>query len=108
MLSMFFHKRNALLILAVAVAPAIVAQSAPNRYALILEDPPVSERFTTREATASAAGTSYRQQIEAKQQRLRQELGSRNIPVTGSVSMLTNAIFVTAPKERVDELKSLP
>jgi uncharacterized protein (TIGR03437 family) len=105
---MFFRKRNALLILAVAGIPALFAQTAANRYALILEDPPVSERFATREATESAAGTSYRQQIEAKQQRLRQELAGRNITVTGSVTMLTNAIFVTAPKERVDELKSLP
>src|ERR1700730_4549431 len=105
---MFFSKRSALFVLAIAAAPAIFGQTTTNRYALILEDPPVSERFATRAATESIAGTSYRQQIEAKQQRLRQELSSRNIPVTGSVSMLTNAIFVTAPPDRLDELKSLP
>ena len=105
---MFFFKRNALLIIAVAVAPAIFAQSAFNRYALILGDPPVTQRFAARDAAESTAGASYRQQLEARQQSLREVLASRHITVTGSVTMLTNAIFVAAPKERVDELKSLP
>jgi len=103
---MSFSKQSVLYLF--TIATAAFGQTAHNRYALILEDPPVSERFATRAATESSAGKSYRQQIEAKQQLLRAELKSRNIPVTGSVSMLTNAIFVTAPKERVDELKSLP
>ena len=106
MIGMSFCKRAALAVC--IVATAIRAQNAPNRYALILEDPPVAERFVTREATQSSAANSYRQQIEAKQRRLRQELDARNIPVTGSVSVLTNAIFVTAPAERVEELKGLP
>jgi minor extracellular serine protease Vpr len=106
---MFFFKRNALLILAIAVAPAIFAQSAlPNRYALILEDPAVTARFATREAAEATAGRSYRQQIELRQRSLREVLGSRHITVTGSVRMLTNAIFVAAPKERLAELMSLP
>jgi minor extracellular serine protease Vpr len=110
---MFFLKRNAILIIAMAVAPAIFAQSASNpsiynRYALILEDPPVTERFATRDAAESLEGRSYRQRLEAKQQSLREVLASRHLTVTGSVTMLTNAIFVAAPKERVDELKSLP
>ena len=107
MLGMSFCKRYALLILAMVWGPAMYAQ-APHRYALVLEDPPVTERFTTREARESAAGTTYRQQLEAKQQRLRQELASRKIAVTGSATTLMNAIFVSVPKERVPELKSLP
>ena len=103
---MSFSKRSVFFLF--AIATAAFAQTAHNRYALILEDPPVSERFATRAASESIAGKSYRQQIEAKQQRLREALSSLNIPVTGSVTTLTNAIFVTAPKERVDELKSLP
>ena len=91
-----------------AIATAASAQTAPNRYALILEDPPVSERYRSREAAESVEGKSYRQQLEAKQQSLRELLKSKNIPVTGSVTVLTNAIFVTAPKERLDELKNLP
>ncbi|HXA64022.1 MAG TPA: S8 family serine peptidase [Bryobacteraceae bacterium] len=115
---MFFLKRNAILIIASAVAPAIFAQSAASqsaagqsptsRYALILEDPPVTARFATREAAESTDGRNYRQQIEARQRSLRDVLASRHIAVTGSVTILTNAIFVAAPKERVAELNSLP
>ena len=101
-----FSKQSVLFLF--AITTAAFGQATTNRYALILEDPPVSERFATRAATESSAGKSYRQQIEAKQQRLREELRSRNIPVTGAVTMLTNAIFVTAPPDRLDELKSLP
>src|SRR5579864_1271105 len=106
MMSMSFCRRSAVLLC--VLAGGIFAQNAPNRYALILEDPPVSQRFATRDAIESTAAVTYRQQIEARQQRLRQELNARNIPITGSVSMLSNAIFVTAPPARVDELKGLP
>ncbi len=104
---MFCLKSNALLLLAIAVAPAIFAQSAVTRYALILEDPPVTQRFATREASQSTGGRSYRQQLEAKQASLREVLAARHITVTGSVTILTNAIFVAAPKARAAELKNL-
>jgi len=84
------------------------AQLAANRYALILEDPPVSSRFASKETMRSAAAKSYQQQIEARQRTLRSELATRKIQVTGSVVTLTNAIFVVAPKDRVPELQSLP
>jgi minor extracellular serine protease Vpr len=84
------------------------AQLASNRYALVLEDPPVSSRFATREAVQSDEAKSYRAEIESRQQTLRRELAVRNIQVTGSVSTLLNAVFVVAPKERLDELKGLP
>jgi minor extracellular serine protease Vpr len=95
--------------LAAASAQDIPSRSAyvANRYALILEDPPVLERFASREVTESVAARSYRQQIEAKQASLKRELATRNIRVTSSVSMVMNAVFVAAPPERVAELKSL-
>jgi minor extracellular serine protease Vpr len=84
------------------------AQFARNRYTLILEDPPVAERFAGREAIHSAAGEVYRAQIETKQESLRQELASRNIQVTGSVSSFLNAVFVVASPDQVAALSSLP
>ena len=84
------------------------SQAAPNRYALILEDPPVSDRFASRTELDSASARTYRQQIEVKQQLLRKELATRNFQVTGSVSTLLNAIFVLSPKERLAELRALP
>ncbi len=86
----------------------LMAQFVPNRYTLILEDPPVSERYTGKDAVQSAAAVNYRRQIEAKQQDLRNLLAARNIQVTGSVSTLLNAIFVRTSADRVAELKNLP
>ena len=51
---------------------------------------------------------AYRQQIEARQLALRTELASRNILVTGSVSTLLNAVFVSAPPERRAEIQGIP
>ncbi len=80
--------------IAIAAVPiALLAQPGANRYALILEDPPASRSH---------------QQIEARQQTLRSELASRHITITGLARTLLNAIFVTAPPDRLGELKSLP
>jgi subtilisin family serine protease len=35
-------------------------------------------------------------------------LALRNIQITGSVSLLLNAVFVAAPKDRVEELRAVP
>ena len=84
------------------------AQFVPNRYTLLLEDPPVSSRFVSREEMRTQAAQAYRQQIETKQAAVLRELASRNIPVTGSVTEVLNAIFVSAPAGRVAELEALP
>ena len=85
------------------------AQTVPNRYTLILDDPPLSARFpSTRGDRRSIAVESYRRQIIARQDALKRELQSRNIQVTGAVQSVLNAVFVTARPDRVNELKSLP
>jgi minor extracellular serine protease Vpr len=84
------------------------AQFVPNRYILLLEDPPVASRFETRAQMQSAAGVQYRNQIEARQRAVLGELASRNIPVTGRVSTLLNAIFVIAPVSRISEMLAIP
>src|SRR5260221_353783 len=96
------------LALVMVAASTLLAQANRTRYALILEDPPVSERFVASEARESVAARDYRQQVEARQQTLRTELTARRIQFTGSVSTLLNAVFVMSPPERADELKSLP
>jgi uncharacterized protein (TIGR03437 family) len=82
-------------------------QHTPNRYILFLQDQPVSERFRAREEWQTAAAIAYRQQVESRQQAVKQDLASRNIMVAGSVSTLLNAIFVVAPPGRVAELRSV-
>ena len=94
---------------AVAIAGAFPArgQFASNRYALILEDPPVSSVLGagSRKAPAAAA---YARQIEMRQQALERELAGRGIRSTSRVMTLANAVFVSAPETRLAELKSLP
>jgi len=87
---------------------SLSAQFAPNRYTLLLDDPAVAARFATREDMDSAAGRAYRAQIEARQQTVKTELANRRITVTGSTSVLINAVFVTAPSDRVAEMLSIP
>jgi len=86
----------------------VFAQRAPNRYAVILEDPAVSAQFGSRTRMKNPEAQEYRRQIVFKQNALRKELASRNIQVTGAVSRLLNAIFVLAPAERLPELRGLP
>jgi minor extracellular serine protease Vpr len=93
-------------LLAVLIASTCIF--AQTRYALILDDPPVSNQFASRAAIESTGARNYRQQIQAHQQTLRDELDKRSIQVTSSVSTVLNAVFVSAPRERLAELQSLP
>jgi minor extracellular serine protease Vpr len=79
-----------------------------NRFALILADPPVAERFTGRAGAQSVAARGYRNTIEARQAALKGVLAARNITVARSVSTLSNAVFVVSDPSRVDELRALP
>ncbi|MGO9260858.1 MAG: S8 family serine peptidase [Bryobacteraceae bacterium] len=92
------------------MAPHAPSQSQfiPNRYTLVLSDAPVSDRFTTREALATAEADTYRRQVESAQAQVKSALATRNIEVLGSVSVLQNLIFVAAPASRLAELQSLP
>jgi uncharacterized protein (TIGR03437 family) len=91
----------------VAVTPGF-GQYARNRYALILQDEPVASRFVTREAMHTAAADGYRRQVAQAQSAVHQELARRGVPVISSVSEVLNAVFVSAPPERVAELAAIP
>src|ERR1035437_10161610 len=91
----------------VTVIPGF-GQFARNRYALILQDEPVASRFTTRERMHSAAADGYRGQLAQRQNAVRQELNRRGVPIIGSVAEVLNAVFVSAPPERVAELAAIP
>jgi minor extracellular serine protease Vpr len=100
-------RKRALLCL-LAIFPVYAAQPPSNRYALLLEDPPVSRFYASREAMFSAAASVYRQQIRARHAALRAEIAARGLIATGEADTLVNAVFVAAPKERAAELASLP
>jgi uncharacterized protein (TIGR03437 family) len=84
------------------------SQFIPNRYTLLLSDPPVANRFRSRDALATAQADTYRRQIETAQAQVKSQLAARNFQVLGSVSVLQNAIFVAAPASRVAELRTIP
>jgi uncharacterized protein (TIGR03437 family) len=90
------------------IATSSFGQIIPNRYILMLQDQPVSARFQSRAELESAQAVAYRTQIEAAQAQIKSNLAARNIQVTGSVSVLQNLIFVTAPASRVAEMQSIP
>src|ERR1035437_3848598 len=96
-----------LLAASVTVLPGF-GQYARNRYALILQDEPVASRFATRERMHSAAADDYRRQLAQRQSAVHQELARRGVPIISSVSEVLNAVFVSAPAERVDELAAIP
>src|ERR1035441_5989507 len=91
----------------VTVIPGF-GQYARNRYALILQDEPVASRFTTRERMHTAEADGYRGQLALRQNAVRQELARRGVPIISSVSEVLNAVFVSAPAERVAELAAIP
>ena len=86
----------------------LLAQKLSNHYAVVLSEPAVADRFPTREATRSVAARDYQRQIELRQESLKTELASRRFNVVGSVSTLSNAVFVVATADRVKEIEALP
>ena len=101
--------RTLLILLAasVTVLPGF-GQYARNRYALILQDEPVASRYVTHEQMHTAAADGYRRQLALRQSSVHQELARRGVPIISSVSEVLNAVFVSAPAERVDELAAIP
>src|SRR5436305_9668965 len=77
-------------------------------YAVILEDPPVAQRFASKEHVGSAAALAYRRQIQGRQDKLRAVLAARKVTITGAADTILNAIFVTAGADRAAELQGLP
>ncbi len=97
-----------LLVCFLAILPIYAARPVSNRYALLLEDPPVSRFYGTRAAMFSAPASAYRQQIRAAHAALQSELASRSLTVTGEADTLLNAVFVAAPKDSAAQLAAIP
>jgi hypothetical protein len=84
------------------------AASATERYAVVLNEPPVAE-FSAAHKNASAADIqNQRKKIKTAQASLRHDLEQRGFAVTGAVENVLNAVFVLAPPDRIPELRALP
>lgn len=97
--------RALLLLIACLMLPAAEGS---GRYALILNDPPMADRFHTPEEMRSDAAKAYRRKLEAAQRTLHAELNRRQIRVTGAAQVVSNALFVEISADRVAELRRLP
>jgi minor extracellular serine protease Vpr len=100
-------RKVSIVVMALLGASLLPAQAARNRYALILEDPPVAAQFS-RQRMALAEGANYARSLEQRQQAVRGELARRGMEPTGSVTTLMNAVFVVAPEDSVADLKNIP
>ncbi|MGH9672336.1 MAG: hypothetical protein ACRD44_04090, partial [Bryobacteraceae bacterium] len=92
-------------ILGVCFTLAMAAAPRPQRYALILADPPAAQAVKD---PRTAAAADHLSRIQAAQATLRSALADRRIAVTGATNTLLNAIYVSAPAGRVEELRNLP
>src|SRR5882724_10021453 len=100
--------RCSLLLFILFAVPFLRAAQIYERYALILNDPPVGEFSQSNKNAPQAVTGSHRQRILAAQNSLRSELARRNFNVTGSVQTVLNAVFVRATPDRLAELRALP
>ena len=103
-----FRRAVILLLLGTASLAPAFGQYVPNRYAVILEDLPVAAQVGRREDLQKAEAVIIRQQIEAKQRAIRDQLESLKVSVNGSANTVMNAIFVSAAKDQVTALKNIP
>ncbi|MEK7408330.1 MAG: S8 family serine peptidase [Acidobacteriota bacterium] len=90
---------------------APLAMAAPrdlDRWALILDDPPLAAQVSSREELRGKAAQDTARRLLAAQQRLRRELAQRHIQVTGAAHTLVNAVFVRASEEQLEALRAQP
>src|SRR3954464_10494895 len=93
---------RALLVL-VSASVSLWGAPASGRYALILAEPAAASRSSTR-----AAMLAERANVRATQATVRAALAARQYTVTGSATLLMNAVFVSATPEQLPELQALP
>jgi len=96
---------QALLLLLTASA-SLFAQGRLNRYALLLDEPPLAAAPSFGKTAARAASADARARVAAAQNNLRAALAQRKVAVTGSADTVTNAIFVVS--DSPERLASLP
>ena len=96
---------QALCLIAAACLP-LMAQERTNRYALLLNDPPLAAAEGFGKAGARTAAADARSRAAAAQNNLRSVLAERQIEVLGSADTVANAVFVHS--DSPDELASLP
>ncbi|MCC7153465.1 MAG: S8 family serine peptidase [Bryobacterales bacterium] len=78
------------------------------RWAIILKDSPVAERFSNRVEMAGVQAAAQRRQIELAQSDLSARLAERKVHRLGAVQDLLNAVFISGSDEQAAEIRTWP
>jgi minor extracellular serine protease Vpr len=99
---------NKSLILFLLSAGVALSQGRVERYAVILEEPPVAAQVRTAAELRSAAGSARRSAVALRQQPVRDALEQRGIGVTHATQLILNAIYIRATAGQAAEAAKLP
>ena len=93
-----------------ALIPLSFGQSSrrAGEYALVLEDPPVARKVSSRTELQSAAAQTHLAKIRGAQRAVLAELKRRNVRVNATSQILTNVIFVDVPRQSAATLRDIP
>lgn len=93
------------LLLYLLAIPLISGESL-HEYAIVLDQPAVAARISRKDLRSTAA-VDASARIASAQQSLRQKLAAQKIRVTGSASVLVNAVFIRATEEQARALAGI-
>jgi uncharacterized protein (TIGR03437 family) len=86
---------------------ALAAAPRPDRWIVILKDPPLVRQFASRADFQSKSRMSN--SIATQQRTLRSQLqATKSVRVSGSAGVLLNALFISAPDEAIDGIRQMP
>ncbi|MEO8371793.1 MAG: S8 family serine peptidase [Candidatus Solibacter sp.] len=77
-------------------------------YALVLEDPPVAQKISSRAALQSAGAQSHLAKVRNAQRGVLTELAARKVRVAATSQTLVNAIFVRVSHQDAPALRTIP
>ena len=77
-------------------------------YALVLEDPPVAQKVSSRAELQNAAAQAHLTRVRNAQRSVLAALAARNVRVAATSQTLVNAIFVHVSHQDAPALKSIP
>jgi minor extracellular serine protease Vpr len=90
------------------IRPAEALPPGSNRWVVMLNDPPVLQKYPGRIEKTRAAAAPYRQYLQQMQDNVRGQIESMNIRVTGAVEHVMNALFVTATPQQAEAIRMIP
>ena len=86
---------------------ARAASAGGTQWLVLLNDPPVVQRYPGRIERTRAAAAPYRQHLQQVQASLRPQIESMHVRVTGALQHLVNGMFVVATPQQAAALKKL-